>query len=90
MYMYKPVINIHPSYYCSCIGSFLDVSVSCFREFKIVDTRDESSLPVKQYQYTDWPEQAVPATGSGIIDLIGQVQKWQRSSGDRPIIIHCR
>ena len=60
------------------------------REFNIIDTRDDSSLPVKHFQYTDWPEQSVPASGSGIIDLIGQVQKWQRSSGDRPVIVHCR
>lgn len=60
------------------------------REFKLVDMKDGSSLPVKQFQYTDWPEDRVPDTGSGLIDLIGQVQKWQRSSGDRPIVTHCR
>ena len=60
------------------------------REFKVVDTKDNSSLPVKHFQYTDWPEQAVPANGTGIIDLIGQVQKWQMSSGSGPITVHCR
>ena len=60
------------------------------REFKLVDTQDGSSLSVKQYQYTDWSEDSIPTSGSGLIDLIGQVQKWQMSSGDRPMIIHCR
>lgn len=55
-----------------------------------MDMKDGSSLPVKQFQYTDWPEDRVPDTGSGLIDLIGQVQKWQRSSGDRPVVTHCR
>ena len=55
-----------------------------------MDTQDSSSLNVKQFQYTDWPEESVPTSGSGLIDLIGQVQKWQRNSGDRPIIVHCR
>jgi len=59
------------------------------RELKLVDTRDGSSLPVKQFQYMGWPEEGVPENGSGLIDLIGQVQKWQRSSGDKPIIVHC-
>jgi protein tyrosine phosphatase len=59
------------------------------REFQLVDTKDSSSLNVKQFQYTDWPEESVPASGSGLIDLIGQVQKWQRNSGDKPIIVHC-
>ena len=62
----------------------------CAREFNIVDTRDESSHLVKHFQYTDWPESSVPAAGSAIIDLIGQVQRWQRSSGDRPVVVHCR
>ena len=45
---------------------------------------------MKQFQYTGWPEEGVPDMGSGLIDVIGQVQKWQRSSGDRPIVVHCR
>ena len=45
---------------------------------------------MKQFQYTGWPEEGIPDIGSGLIDVIGQVQKWQRSSGDRPIVVHCR
>ena len=52
--------------------------------------QDGSSIPVKQFQYTGWPEEGVPDMGSGLIDVIGQIQKWQRSSGDRPIVVHCR
>ena len=52
--------------------------------------QDDSSIPVKQFQYTGWPEEGVPDVGSGLIDVIGQVQKWQRSSGDRPVVVHCR
>ena len=47
-------------------------------------------MPVKQFQYIGWPEEGVPDNGGGLIDLIGQVQKWQRSSGDKPIVVHCR
>ena len=47
-------------------------------------------MPVKQFQYVGWPEEGVPDNGGGLIDLIGQVQKWQRSSGDKPIVVHCR
>ena len=31
----------------------------------------------------------VPDNGSGLIDLIGQVEKWQISSGEKPIVVHC-
>ena len=58
--------------------------------FLPLSIQDGSSLPVKQFQYTGWPEEGVPDTGSGLIDLIGQVQKWQRNSGDKPIVVHCR
>ena len=47
-------------------------------------------MPVKQFQYIGWPEEGMPDNGGGLIDLIGQVQKWQRSSGDKPIVVHCR
>ena len=84
---------------CLLHGRKLPVCLSCkctdftdyvLREFQLVDTHDSSPLNVKQFQYTDWPEESVPASGSGLIDLIGQVQKWQRNSGDKPIIVHCR
>ena len=51
-----------------------------------------SSHNVKLFQFMDWPEEigAVPSHSTGLIDLIGQVQKWQISSGNRPIAVHCR
>ena len=52
-------------------------------------SQDGSSLPVKHFQYTSWPEEGVPDTGTSIIDLLEQVQKWQRSSGTHPIVVHC-
>ena len=52
--------------------------------------QDGSSIPVKQFHYMGWTEEGPPDTGSGLIDLIGQVQKWQMNSGDRPVVVHCR
>lgn len=49
-----------------------------------------SSQHVKQFQYTGWPSQGVPSSAVGLIDLREQVEKWQRNSGDKPIVIHCR
>ena len=36
-----------------------------------------------------WPEKGVPDTSAGLLDLMDQVQRWQRSSGNRPIVVHC-
>ena len=55
-----------------------------------VHTQDGSSLPVKQFQFMSWPEEGVPEASSGLIYLIGQVQKWQMNSGNKPIVVHCR
>ena len=44
---------------------------------------------MKQFQYTGWPEEGVPDAGTGLIDLVGQVQKWQRNSGTHPVVVHC-
>ena len=45
---------------------------------------------VRQYHYTGWPDVGSPDSGSGLIDLIGQVQKWQQKSGNTTITVHCR
>ncbi|XP_065904181.1 receptor-type tyrosine-protein phosphatase alpha-like [Dysidea avara] len=60
------------------------------REFKLVDKKDNSSLPVRHFQFSTWPEGGnVPENSAGLIDLIGQIQKWQQHSGNKPIIVHC-
>jgi protein tyrosine phosphatase len=61
------------------------------REFKIVDSRDPegSSQHIKQFQYVSWPSKGVPLSAIGLLDLREQVEKWQRTSGDKPIVVHC-
>ncbi|XP_024937646.1 tyrosine-protein phosphatase Lar isoform X10 [Cephus cinctus] len=60
------------------------------REFKVTDARDGASRTVRQFQFTDWPEQGVPKSGDGFIDFIGQVHKTKEQFGqDGPITVHC-
>ncbi len=71
----------------------MQVKCSCCKNHVIVIfIQDMSSRSVKLFQYTDWPEEtgSVPSHASGLIDVIGQVQKWQINSGNMPIIVHCR
>ena len=41
----------------------------------MTDARDGQSRTIRQFQFTDWPEQGVPKSGEGFIDFIGQVCK---------------
>ncbi|XP_077981464.1 receptor-type tyrosine-protein phosphatase delta-like [Glandiceps talaboti] len=60
------------------------------REFKVTDARDGQSRTIRQFQFTDWPEQGVPKSGEGFIDFIGQVHKTKEQFGqDGPISVHC-
>ncbi|XP_044179417.1 receptor-type tyrosine-protein phosphatase S-like isoform X10 [Acropora millepora] len=59
------------------------------RKFKLTHTEEKDSHTVCQFHYTDWPDIGVPDSGVGIVDLIGQVQKWQQHSGNTSIVIHC-
>ncbi|XP_076839573.1 uncharacterized protein LOC143484634 isoform X2 [Brachyhypopomus gauderio] len=60
------------------------------REFKVTDARDGQSRTVRQFQFTDWPEQGVPKSSEGFIDFIGQVHKTKEQFGqDGPISVHC-
>ena len=53
--------------------------------------QDGQSRTIRQFQYTDWPEQGVPKMGEGFIDFIGQVHKTKEQFGqDGPITVHCR
>ncbi|XP_071800264.1 receptor-type tyrosine-protein phosphatase F-like isoform X1 [Asterias amurensis] len=60
------------------------------REFKVTDARDGQSRTIRQFQFTDWPDQGVPKSGEGFIDFIGQVHKTKEQFGqDGPISVHC-
>ena len=39
----------------------------------MTDARDGQSRTIRQFHFTDWPEQGVPKSGEGFIDFIGQV-----------------
>ena len=54
-------------------------------------TQDGQSRTVRQFNFTDWPEQGVPKMGEAFIDFIGQVHKTKEQFGqDGPITVHCR
>ncbi|XP_077463802.1 protein tyrosine phosphatase receptor type Fa [Stigmatopora argus] len=60
------------------------------REFKVTDARDGQSRTIRQFQFSDWPEQGVPKNGEGFIDFIGQVHKTKEQFGQEgPITVHC-
>ena len=60
------------------------------REFKVTDARDGQSRTVRQFQFTDWPEQGVPKSGEGFIEFIGEVHKTKEQFGQEgPITVHC-
>lgn len=53
--------------------------------------QDGQSRTIRQFQFTDWPEQGVPKSGEGFIDFIGQVHKTKEQFGQEgPITVHCR
>ena len=59
--------------------------------FQVTDARDGQSRTIRQFHFTDWPEQGVPKSGEGFIDFIGQVHKTKEQFGQEgPISVHCR
>ncbi|XP_068728210.1 receptor-type tyrosine-protein phosphatase delta-like [Montipora capricornis] len=59
------------------------------REIKLTNTKESASRVIRQYHYTGWPDVGSPDSGTGLIDLIGQVQRWQQQSGNTTITVHC-
>ncbi|XP_077498926.1 tyrosine-protein phosphatase Lar isoform X3 [Amblyomma americanum] len=60
------------------------------REFKVTDAKDGQSRTIRQFHFTDWPEQGVPKTAEGYLEFIGQVHKTKEQFGQEgPITVHC-
>lgn len=63
------------------------------REFRLNDTRDGQSKTLRQFQFSDWPDNGTPVSRAAeeLIELISQVHKTQAQFGqDGPITVHCR
>lgn len=48
------------------------------------------SRTVSHFHYVNWKSTACPESGTSINDLIGEVLRVQRKSGNGPITVHCR
>ena len=75
--------------------TFLHLSECNFCQGRLLsigfDFQDGQSRTIRQFQFTDWPEQGVPKSGEGFIDFIGQVHKTKEQFGQEgPITVHCR
>ena len=48
---------------------------------------------VRQFQYTEWPEQGIPSgprAAEGLLDFVGQVHKTREQFGVQgPVVVHC-
>ena len=49
-----------------------------------------SSLTVTQFQYLKWPEDGVPQSTTGVLEVANLVQKVQMGSGNKPIVVMCK
>ncbi|XP_019645321.1 PREDICTED: receptor-type tyrosine-protein phosphatase alpha-like [Branchiostoma belcheri] len=59
------------------------------RTFTVTHAKEGKARTVQQFHFHGWPEVGSPDNASGMIDLIGQVQKQQQQSGNGPITVHC-
>jgi len=45
---------------------------------------------VTQFHMHSWGPHKSPASNAGILAMIEEIQKVQRSTGNKPIVVHCR
>ncbi|XP_057294079.1 receptor-type tyrosine-protein phosphatase S-like isoform X2 [Hydractinia symbiolongicarpus] len=59
------------------------------RDFKVTHTTEGHSRNIKHFQYIAWPDNAYPDSASGLVDMIGRVQKWHQQNSIGQAVIHC-
>ena len=50
----------------------------------------DNSRIVQHYQLHTWAENKAPESGSCIVDLLEQVVRAQRQSGNAAFVVHCK
>ena len=52
--------------------------------------QDSEKKTVTQFQFTSWQEGKSPSRSTQLLDLLIQVQKIQRKTGNRTLTVHCK
>ena len=50
----------------------------------------DNGFTVTQFQYVRWPEDGVPQSTTGVLEMANLVQKVQMSSGNKAIVVMCK
>ncbi len=50
----------------------------------------QTGFTVTQFQYLKWPEDGVPQTTTGVLEVANLVQKVQMGSGNKAIVVMCK
>ena len=50
----------------------------------------QTGFTVTQFQYLKWPEDGVPQSTTGVLEVANLVQKVQMGSGNKPIVVMCK
>jgi protein tyrosine phosphatase len=53
------------------------------------ENKEEESRSITQFHYTNWPEGGCPGNAGSLIELINDLQRVQRKSGNHPITVQC-
>ena len=69
----------HPSPYFFCITCLS----SSFQS-------EEQDTVVTQLHYTEWPENGRPPNSASMVELMDTLTRTQISTGNKPIVVHCK
>ena len=50
----------------------------------------QTGFTVTQFQYVRWPEDGVPQSTTGVLEMANLVQKVQMGSGNKAIVVMCK
>jgi protein tyrosine phosphatase len=68
------------------------------RKLKVTESQSKISTPsilagctiITQFQYIRWPEDSVPQSTTGILEVANLVQKVQMTTANKPIVVMCK
>ncbi|XP_018569076.1 tyrosine-protein phosphatase non-receptor type 4 isoform X2 [Anoplophora glabripennis] len=71
-----------------CVSEETDPSESfVFRDFVLVDVKNDESREIKHMQYIAWPDHGVPESPQQFLSFTDKVRQSRKS--DAPVVVHC-
>ena len=79
-----------PPCHCTLRLEVIVLQMNTLISFCLIIQSEDQRFVVTQLHYTEWPEHGRPLNTTSMVELMDTLTRTQMSTGNKPIVVHCK